>query len=158
FNIMRSIWSGSISFGLVNIPVKLYSAVQDQELSFDMLWKKDLSRIRYLKVASSTGKEVDYKDIVKGYEYAKGQYVIVTDKEFESASPEKSKAIQIMNFVNEEEIESIYFDKPYYLEPEKGANKSYLLLLKALEESKMVGVASYMLRNREHLAALKPHG
>src|SRR5450432_1139719 len=99
---MRSIWSGSISFGLVNIPVKLYSAVEDHELDFDLLWKEDLSPIRYARVAKSSGKEVDYKDIVKGYEYTKGKYVVVTAKEFESASPEKSEAIQIMNFVKEE--------------------------------------------------------
>lgn len=152
---MRSIWTGAISFGLVNIPVKLYSAVQQQELDLDMLSKKDLSPIRYARISKSTGKEVDYKDIVKGYEYEKGHYVVVTDEDFRKASPEKSKTIDIRDFVNEDEIESIFFEKPYYLEPDKGAAKAYTLLMKALEKSKKVGIAQFMIRNRERIGALK---
>lgn len=152
---MRSIWTGAISFGLVNIPVKLYSAVQQQELDLDMLSKKDLSPIRYARISKSTGKEVDYKDIVKGFEYEKGHYVVVTDEDFKKASPEKSKTIDIEDFVDEEEIESIYFEKPYYLEPDKGAAKAYSLLMKALEKSKKVGIAHFMIRNRERIGALK---
>lgn len=152
---MRSIWTGAISFGLVNIPVKLYSAVQQQALDLDMLAKKDLSPIRYARINKNTGKEVDYKDIVKGYEYEKGHYVVVTDDDFKKASPEKSKTINITDFVKEEEIDSIYFEKPYYLEPDKGAAKAYALLVKALDKSKKVGIAQFMIRNRERLGALK---
>ena len=152
---MRSIWTGAISFGLVNIPVKLYSAVQQQELDLDMLSKKDMSPIRYARISKATGKEVDYKDIVKGYEYEKGHYVVVTDEDFKKASPEKSKTIDIQDFVDENEIESIFYDKPYYLEPDKGAAKAYMLLLKALEKSKKVGIAHFMIRNRERIGALK---
>jgi DNA end-binding protein Ku len=152
---MRSIWTGAISFGLVNIPVKLYSAVQQQDIDLDMLAKKDLAPIRYARINKNTGKEVEYKDIVKGYEYEKGQYVVVTDEDFKKASPEKSKTIDISDFVKEEEIDSIYFDKPYYLEPDKGAAKAYALLVKALEKSKKVGIALFMIRNRARLGALK---
>jgi len=155
---MRSIWSGSISFGLVNIPVKLVTAVKDQELDFDMLAKKDLSPIRYARIATSTGKEIDYKDIVKGYEYTKGKYVVVTPEDFQAASPEKSKAIDIVQFVKSEEIDSILYDKPYYLLPGKGAEKPYQLLLKALEKTKTVGIAEFMMRNRMHISAIRPHG
>jgi DNA end-binding protein Ku len=152
---MRSIWTGAISFGLVNIPVKLYSAVQQQELDLDMLAKKDLSPIRYARINKSTGKEVDYKDIVKGFEYEKGQYVVVTDEDIKKASPEKSKSIDILDFVKEEDIDSMFFDKPYYLEPDKGAAKSYALLAKALSKAGKVGIARFMIRNRERIGALK---
>lgn len=153
---MRSIWSGSISFGLVNIPVKLGSAVESgSELNFDMLSKKDLAPIRYARIDTKTGKEVAWKDIVKGYEYAKGKYVVVNDEDFQKASPEKSKSIDIVQFVKEEEIDPIYYEKPYYISPDKGADKSYHLLIKALEETKTVGIAEFMLRNRMHMCALK---
>lgn len=155
---MRAIWSGSISFGLVNIPVKLVTAVKDHELDFDMLSKKDLSPIRYARIATSTGKEVEYKDIVKGFEYTKGRYVVVTTEDFQAASPEKSKAIDIVQFVKSEEINSIYYDKPYYLLPGKGAEKPYQLLLKALEKTKTVGIAEFMMRNRMHISAIRPQG
>jgi DNA end-binding protein Ku len=153
---MRSIWSGSISFGLVNIPVKLGSAVESgSDLNFDMLSKKDLAPIKYARIDTKTGKEVAWKDIVKGYEYAKGKYVVVTDEDFKKASPEKSKSIDIVQFVKEEEIDPIYYEKPYYLSPDKGADKSYQLLIKALEHTKTVGIAEFMLRNRMHICALK---
>lgn len=155
---MRSIWSGAISFGLVNIPVKIYSAVAQQEINFDMLDKKDMSPIRYARISKSSGKEVDYKDIVKGYEHQKGSYIVVTEKDFEKASPEKSKTIDILDFAKEEEIDSIYFEKPYYLEPDKGAAKAYTLLLKALQKSKKVAIAQFMIRNRERIGVLKPMG
>jgi len=155
---MRSIWSGSISFGLVNIPVKLGSAVESSsDISFDMLSKKDMAPIRYARIDTETGKEVAWKDIVKGYEYAKGKYVVVTEEDFAKASPEKSKSIDIIQFVKEEEIAPIYYEKPYYITPGKGAEKSYHLLLKALEESGTVGLAEFMLRNRMHMCAIKPH-
>jgi DNA end-binding protein Ku len=143
---------------LVNIPVKLLSAVQQEELSFDMLSKKDMAPIRYARIDTKTGKEVPWKEIVKGYEYTKGKYVVIEDKDFEKARPEKSKAIDIMQFVKEEEIDTILFEKPYYVVPDKGAEKSYRLLIKALEETKTVGIAEFMLRNRAHVCALKAYG
>jgi len=154
---MRAIWSGSLSFGLVNIPVKLFSATQQQEISFDMLAKKDLSPIRYARIATTTNKEVPWKEIVKGFEIKKGKYVVVTEEDFAKASPEKSRAIDIVQFVQEEDIDPIYYDKPYYLTPDKGAEKSYFLLLRALEQSKKVALAEFMLRNRAHICAVKPY-
>lgn len=155
---MRSIWSGAISFGLVNIPIKLYSAAGENKLDFDMLAKDDHSPIKYKKVAVSDGREVNFKDIVKGYEYEKGQYVILDDEDFEKAQAKKTKAIDILGFVMEEEIDPVFYDKPYFLEPDKNAAKPYALLREALRETKKVGIAKYVLRNREHLAALKPVG
>ncbi len=155
---MRAIWTGAISFGLVNIPVRLYSAINGHGLSFDMLSKKDLSPIKYQRISSADGKEVAYKDIVKGYEIEKGQYIVLDKKDFESASAEKTKTIDIMDFVMEEEIDSMFFDKPYFLEPDKNAAKPYALLREALKQSKKVGVAKFVLRNRENLAVLKVSG
>src|SRR5690349_5536780 len=153
---MRSIWSGAISFGLVNIPVKLNSAIESSEgLDFDMLSKKDMAPIRYARIDTKTGKEVPWKEIVKGYEYTKGKYVVVSDEDFKKASPEKSRSVDIIEFVKENEIDPIYYEKPYYLVPDKGADKSYHLLIKALEETETVGLAEFMLRNRMHICALK---
>lgn len=153
---MRAIWSGAISFGLVNIPVKLNSAIESGEgLDFDMLSKKDMAPIRYARIDTKTGKEVAWKDIVKGFEYTKGKYVVVTDEDFKKASPEKSRSVDIIQFVKEEEIDPVYYEKPYYLVPDKGAHKSYHLLIKALEETETVGIAEFMLRNRQHICALK---
>lgn len=154
---MRAIWTGTISFGLVNIPVKLLSAVQQEDLDLDMLSKKGLAPIRYARIDTKSGEEVAWKDIVKGYEYTKGKYVIVEDKDFEKASPEKSRAIDISQFAKEEEIDPIYYEKPYYIIPGKGGEKSYKLLVKALEQTKSVGVAEFMLRNRNHVCALKAY-
>lgn len=153
----RSIWSGAISFGLVNIPVKLQSAVQDDNIDFDMLSKDDLAPIKYARIDSKTGEEIAYKDIVKGYQYAKGKYVVVTDEDFKKARPDIAKTIDILQFVKEEEIDPIYYEKPYYIVPAKGSEKSYKLLLKGLDETKTVGLAEFMLRNRAHICALKSH-
>jgi DNA end-binding protein Ku len=153
----RSIWSGAISFGLVNIPVKLQSAVQDDNIDFDMLSKDDMAPIKYARVDSRTGEEVSYKNIVKGYQYAKGKYVVVTDEDFEKARPDIAKTIDIIQFVKEDEIDAIYFEKPYYIVPAKGSEKSYKLLMKALDETKTVGLAEFMLRNRAHICILKNH-
>ncbi len=153
---MRPIWTGAIGFGLVNIPVKLFSATQSSNLDLDMLDKKDLSNIRYQRVNESTGKEVDWNDIVKGYKY-NDHYVVVTPKDFEIASAKKTKVIEISNFVNEEEIDTIYYETPYYLEPEKSGQRAYALLREALAKTNKVGVASFVLRNKESLAVLKPH-
>ena len=152
---MRPIWSGSISFGLVNIPVKLVSAVQTEDISFDMLSKKDMGKIRYARIDTKTDKEIPWKDIVKGFEYAKGKYVIVDNEDFEKASPEKSKSIDIVQFVKQEEIDPILYEKPYYIIPAKGGEKAYQLLLKALEKSGTIGIAEFMLRNREHVCAVR---
>jgi DNA end-binding protein Ku len=153
----RSIWSGAISFGLVNIPVKLQSAVQEDNIDFDLLSKANLAPIRYARIDSNTGEEVAYHDIVKGFQYAKGKYVVVTDEDFEKARPEIAKSIEIIQFVKEDEIDPVYFEKPYYIVPAKGAEKAYKLLLKALDETKTVGLAEFMMRNRAHICALKNH-
>lgn len=153
----RPIWSGTISFGLVNIPVKLVSAIQSEELDLHMLSKKDLAPIRYARIDTKTDKEVAWKDIVKGYEYTKGKFVIVEDEDFEKASPKKSKSIDIVQFVKAEEIDPIFFEKPYYIIPATGGEKTYGLLLKALEKAGTVGIAEFMLRNRQHVCAIKPY-
>ncbi len=155
---MRAIWSGSVTFGLVNIPIKLFSAISDTHVNLDMLDKKDLSPIRYAKISKSTGKEIPFEDIVKGFKTDEDQYVVITQKDFDDVSPEKTKAIDIIDFVKDAEIDPIYYDKPYYLQPEKNAAKSYALLKEALVKSKMVGVALFVLRNKEHLSILKPYG
>jgi DNA end-binding protein Ku len=153
---MRSIWTGAIGFGLVTIPVKLYSAVEESSLDLDLLDKKDLSHIRFKRVNENTNKEVEWGDIVKGYDY-EGKYIILTNEDFESASPEKTKYVDIFQFVKEEEISSIYFEKPYYLEPDKNGIKPYALLREALKKAGMAGVGSFVLRNKEHLAVIKPY-
>lgn len=155
---MRAMWTGALSFGLVNIPVRLYSATGGQELKFKFLHQKDLSPIKYAKVCRAEGKEIPFDEIVRGYEYQKGDFVVLTDEDFSKANLSKTKTIDIKRFVKEDEIESIYFEKPYYLEPDKGAAKPYALLHRALTESKEVGVAKFVLRNREHLGAIKPVG
>lgn len=154
---MRAIWSGAISFGLVNIPVKIYSGTSaEHQLDLDMLSKKDMSPIRYARISTATNKEVAWKDIVKGYEIEKGKYVVINDEDFKKASPEKTNTIEILQFVNEKEIDPIYYEKPYYLVPDKGAAKSYTLLLKALEKANRVAIATCVIRNREHIFSIKP--
>lgn len=154
---MRAIWNGALSFGLINIPMKLYSATQEHGLNFDMLHKKDLSPIRYARVCKADGKEVPYEEIVKGYQYQKGDYVILVEEDFKRADVKKTKSIEIMDFVDENEIDPMYYDKPYYLEPGKGADKAYVLLREALKKSKKVGIARYVFHNRGHIGVLKPH-
>lgn len=155
---MKAIWKGSISFGLVNIPVKLYSATQSQTLDLDMLRKGDLCQVRFARVCRDDGKEIPYENIVKGYKYKDGDYVVLTDKDFESASVEKTHTIDIINFVNEKDIDSVYFEKPYYLEPEKSGVKSYTLLREAIRKSKKAGLGRFVLKNREHIGLLKIYG
>jgi DNA end-binding protein Ku len=154
----RAIWSGSISFGLLNVPVKLYSAVSRKSVSFRELRASDSSRIRHKRVAESDGDEVPYEEIVKGYEIAPEQYVVLTREELEELDPKKTRAIEIQDFVDLDEIDPIYFDQPYYLGPDKGAEKAYALLVKAMSDAKKVAVARFVLRNREHLAAIRPMG
>lgn len=155
---MRSIWSGSISFGLINIPIKLYSASKERELSFKLLEKETLCPISYAKVCRSNQKAVKYEDIVKGYEYEKGDYVVLLDEDFKRANARKTKAIDIVQFVDEDEVDPNYFEKPYYLEPDKRAAKAYALLREALRRSKKVAIAKFVLRDKEHLAAVRPQG
>jgi len=154
---MRAIWTGAIGFGLVNIPMKIFSATTDSRPDLDMLDRKDHARIRYKRVNENTGKEVDWDNIVRGY-YLDDRYIILEDADFEEASPEKNKVINLQSFVKEEEIDSIYFDTPYYLEPQKGGEKAYRLLLKALEKTKMAGLATFVMRTADNLAIIRPHG
>src|SRR6266550_2114646 len=154
----RAIWSGSISFGLLNVPVKLYSAVSRKNVSFRELRQSDGSRVRHKRVAEADGEEVPYDEIVKGYEIGPEQYVVITRDELEEIDPKKTRAIEIQDFVDLDDIDPIYFDHPYYLGPDKGAEKAYALLVKAMADSKKVAVARFVLRNREHLAAIRPMG
>lgn len=154
---MRSIWSGSISFGLINIPVKLYSAAEDHAISFDLLHKTDLSPIRYARICKADGKEIPYNEIVKGYEYEKGEYVVIEEQDFKQLEKVKTGAINIFHFSKKEEIDSIYFERPYYLEPGKGADKSYALLRETLLSSNKVAVVKYVFKNKEHLGIIKPY-
>src|SRR5688572_18902027 len=153
---MRPIWTGAIGFGLVNIPVKLYSATESSTLDLDMLDKKDHSNIRFMRVNEKTGKEVAWANIVKGYKMPNDQYVVLSDKDFEAASAKKSKTIEITEFVKEQEIESVYYETPYYIEPDKSGARAYALLREALLKSGKVGVATFVMRSRETLAILKP--
>lgn len=153
---MRAIWTGAIGFGLVNIPIKIYSAIQSSTLDLDMLDRKDKANIRYKRVNENTGREVKWDNIVKGY-MLQDKYVILEDTDFEEASPEKTKMINLHAFVKIDEIDSIYFDTPYYLEPQKGGTKAYQLLLKALAKSKTAGLGSFVMRNVENLAIIKPY-
>lgn len=153
---MRPIWTGSISFGLINIPVRLFSAVQESSLDLDMLDSKDHSNIKFMRVNESTGKEIEYANIVKGYKLDSG-YVILEAADFEAADAVKTKMIEIVNFVDQREIDSLYYEHPYYLEPDKAAMKAYALLRDALQASGKVGVTTFVLRNKEGLAILKPY-
>jgi DNA end-binding protein Ku len=152
----RAIWTGSISFGLLNVPVKLYSAVSKKSVSFRELRESDSSRVRHKRVAEADGEEVDYNDIVKGYEIAPDQYVVITKDELEELDPKKTRAIEIQDFVDLDDIDPIYFDHPYYLGPDKGAERAYGLLVKAMDEAHKVAIARFVLRNRESLAAIRP--
>src|SRR5688500_9743096 len=152
---MKAIWSGSIGFGLVNIPVKLYSAVQGTRLELDMLDSKTHSPIRYKRVSEKTGKEVPWEQIRKGYLY-NDDYVLLEPEDFEAASPKKSKIIEIEAFVEEQDIDDIYFETPYFLEPGKGGEKAYQLLFKALEKTKKVGLSRFVMRTSEHMAVIRP--
>jgi DNA end-binding protein Ku len=153
---MRSIWTGAIGFGLVNIPVKLYSATESSTLDLDMLDKKDNSNIRFMRVNEKTGKEVKWENIVRGFKLPNDKYVVLADKDFERASAKKTRTIEITNFVSEEEIESSYYETPYYLEPDKSGARAYALLREALAKTGKVGIASFVMRSKESLAILKP--
>lgn len=152
---MRPIWTGAIGFGLVNIPVKLYSATETSSLDLDMLDKKDHSNIHFKRVNAKTGREVAWENIVKGFKMPNDDYVVLSEKDFEMASAKKSKTIEITDFVKEEEIESLYYETPYYLEPDKSGTRAYALLREALQKTKKVGVATFVMRSKESLAILR---
>ena len=151
---MKAIWTGSIGFGLVNIPIKLYSAIQTSSLDFDMLDKKDLANIKFKRVNEKTNKEVLWENIVKGY-LVNDKYVIVDDKDFAKAAPEKSEHIEITQFVEQKEIDSIYFETAYYVQPEKSGSRAYALLNQGLKKSGRVGLGSFVMREREHICIIR---
>jgi DNA end-binding protein Ku len=152
----RAIWKGSISFGLVNIPIALYPATRREELKFRLLRKGDLSPVNYKRVAEKDGKEVPWDQIVKGYEYEKGEYVVLKDEDFERVDLEATQTVDIQDFVDQEEIDPMFFYKPYYLEPQKGGDKAYALLRDALKDSNKVGIAKVVIKTRQYLAGVKP--
>jgi len=152
----RAIWKGSISFGLVNIPIALYPATRREEFKFRLLRKSDLSPVSYKRVAEKDGREVPWDQIVKGYEYEKGKYVVLKDEDFERVDLEATQTVDIQDFVDQEEIDPIFFYKPYYLEPQKGGDKAYALLRDALKDSNKVGIAKVVIKTRQYLAGVKP--
>ncbi|HTA55298.1 MAG TPA: Ku protein [Candidatus Acidoferrales bacterium] len=152
----HAIWSGAINFGLVTIPVKLFTAVKTDELSFNMLHAKDEGRIKYERICSVDGKPVPWDEIVKGFEYEKGQYVILTDEDFAKVNPEATQSVDILEFVELDKINPMLFDKPYYLEPTKQGRHAYALLREALSKSNRVAIARVVIRTKEYIAAVKP--
>jgi DNA end-binding protein Ku len=156
--VMRAIWKGNISFGLVNIPIALYPATKREELKFRLLRAKDLSPVSYKRVAEKDGKEVPWDEIVKGYEYEKGKYIVLKDEDFQRVDLEATQTVDIQDFVEVDEIDPIFFYKPYYLEPQKGGDKAYVLLRDSLSETKKVGIAKVVIKTRQYLAGVKPEG
>ncbi len=153
---MKALWKGAISFGLVTIPVSLYPATRREELKFRLLRKSDQSPVNYKRVAEADGKEVPWDQIVKGYEYEKGEFVIIKDEDFARVDVEATQTVNIINFVSLDEVDPLLFYKPYYLEPAKGGDKAYVLLRDALVESRKIAIATVVIRTRQHLAAVKP--
>lgn len=153
---MRPIWKGSINFGLVSIPITLYPAVRKEELKFRMLRNGDLSPINYKRVAEADGKEVPWAQIVKGYEYEKGKFVVLRDKDFQRVDVEATQTVTIESFVDLAEVNPVQFHKPYFMEPQKGADHAYILLRDALQATKKIGIARVVIKTRQHLAAVKP--
>jgi DNA end-binding protein Ku len=156
--VAHAIWSGAINFGLVTIPVKLYTAVRTNDLRFNFLHKKDDGRIYNERHCTVCGEKVEYDELVRGYEYEKGRYVTVTDDDLKAVRPEATQSVQIVEFVDLEQINPMFFDTPYYLEPEKKGRHAYALLRDALKDSGKVAIARVVIRSREHLAAVKPNG
>ena len=152
----RALWKGAISFGLVNIPVQLMTAKEQKDISFHMIDSSDNSPIGYKKFNKKTGKEVSGKKIVKGYEYERGQYVIMKESDFEKANPKATQTIDIQNFVNTADIDLLMFEKPYYLVPDKAGTKGYVLLRKVLEETEKAAIAQFVMHSKQHLVALIP--
>ena len=154
----RSMWKGSIAFGLVNIPVELYSATRDHRPKFRLLHAKDEEPVRYERVCQKEGKPVAWEDLVKGYEYSKGQFVVITKDDFKTAALEKTKTIDILDFVDPAEVDERYFETPYYLQPGKGAERAYVLLREAIRASGKIGISKMILRDAQHLAAVEAIG
>jgi len=152
---MRAIWKGSISFGLVNIPIALYPATRKEELKFRLLRAKDLSPVNYKRVAEADGKEVPWSEIVKGYEYEKEKFIVLKDDDFQRVDLEATQTVDIQDFVDVEEIDPMFFYKPYYLEPQKGGDKAYVLLRNTLAQSNKVGIAKVVIKTRQYLAGVK---
>ena len=155
---MRAIWKGNISFALVSIPISLFSATRRNELSFHYLHKKDMSTVSYKRFCDTDNTEVPWEEITRGYEFEKDRYIEITDEDLDKADVELTKTIQIQEFVQEDEIDPVYFDKPYYLEPQKGGERAYALMRDALAQSRKVGIAKVVMKSREHLAAVKSVG
>ncbi len=153
---MRAIWKGSINFGLVNIPIALYPATKSEDLKFRLLRETDLSPVNYKRVAQKDGKEVPWDKIVKGYEYEKGKFVVLKDEDFKRADVEATQTVEIMSFVNQKDVNPVFFHKPYFMEPQKGGDRAYVLLRDALVESGKIGIAKVVIKTRQHLAAVKP--
>src|SRR5690606_41035641 len=151
---MRAIWNGAIGFGLVNIPIKIYSAVESSKLDLDMLDKSDFSNIKFKRVNEKTGKEVKWDNIVKGY-LKNDKYIVLEEEDYEAAMPERTKIMTIDQFVKEDEIETVYFETPYFLEPQQNGENAYRLLLDALKSTKMAGVGTFVLRDHEVLGVIK---
>jgi DNA end-binding protein Ku len=154
----RSIWRGAISFGLVNVPVKLYSAVSKKTVRFNQLHERDNSRIQLKRFCAEEDQEVPYEEIVKGYEISPGQYVVITTEELENLDPKKTRTIDIEDFVDLDEIDPLFYEHPYYLAPDTGAGKPYKLLLEALRETNKVAIARVVIRSKEYLTAIRPAG
>src|SRR6188768_12164 len=153
---MRAIWKGAISFGLVNIPIALYAATRTEELKFRLLRASDMSPVNYKRVAEVDGKEVPWDQIVKGYEYEKGKFIVLKDEDFSRVDVEATQTVDITDFVQLEEVNPVYFYKPYYMEPEKGGDKAYVLLREALRTTGKIAIAKVVIKTRQHLAAVKP--
>lgn len=155
---MRAIWKGAISFGLVNIPIALFSATRSEELKFRLLRSSDLSPVNYKRVAEADGKEVSWDQIVKGYEYEKGKFIVLKDDDFQRVDIEATQTVDIQSFVELDEVNPTFFHKPYYMEPQKGGDKAYVLLREALKASGKIAIAKVVIKTRQHLAAVKPQG
>lgn len=154
----QAIWKGHLQFGLVSIPVGIYAAEESKELSFSLLDRRDFAPVGYQRINKVSGEEVPWEEIVKGYEYEEGEYVVLGDEDFKRANPEATQTIDIVAFVDLDEIDPMYFDRPYFLAPTKGGEKGYAILREALAETGKAGIARVVLRTREHLAAVIPHG
>src|ERR671927_123767 len=151
----RALWKGSISFGLVNIPIELHTAVRNHRPKFRMLHAKDRSPVRFERVCIRDGHPVAWEDLVKGYEFSKGRFVVLTKEDFQAAAVEKTRTIDIIDFVNGEQVDDRFFETPYYLVPAKGGERAYALLREAIRESGRVGIAKFILREAQHLAAVE---
>lgn len=155
---MRAIWKGAISFGLVNIPIGLYSATRREDLKFKLLRGSDMSPVSYKRVAEADGKEVQWGEIVKGYEYEKGKFIVLKDEDFKRVDIEATQTVEITDFVEIMEVNPMFFSKPYFMEPEKGGDKAFVLLREALRETGKIGIAKVVIKTRQYLAAVKPQG